>query len=161
MRQLKSKTPAEMKPFSKLCNQMRPQKELLPVLGGHRMEQTPVSLQLSSDSITPTSITPLRLHRPRLPTGSIFVSVDKGIFNYCNYHLKIGFLPQTIEIRFCYFLSLLMSFNMRFHFLSAIKYVYACMHALSLSRCRDPCTPKIYVNLLHMLERFYSQKGLL
>jgi len=68
---------------------------------------------------------------------SIFVSVDKGIFNYCNYHLKIGFLPQTIEIRFCYFLSLLMSFNLRFHFLSAIKYVYGCIHVLSLSTRRE------------------------
>lgn len=73
------------------------------------------------------------VHRLCLPTCSIFVSVDKGIFNYCNYHLKIGFLPQTIEIRFCYFLSLLMSFNLRFHFLSAIKYGYARIHVLGLS----------------------------
>lgn len=99
------------------------------------------------------------VHRLCLPTCSIFVSVDKGIFNYCNYHLKIGFLPQTIEIRFCYFLSLLMSFNLRFHFLSAIKYVYACMHALSLSTCKETHTLIKYMWVLHMLDRFYSKKN--
>lgn len=77
-----------------------------------------------------------------LPTCSVFVSVDKGIFNYCNYHLKIGFLPQTIGMRFCYFLSSLMSFNLGFHFLSAIKCVrmYLCARFKHIQK--EPRTPK-------------------
>lgn len=93
-----------------------------------------------------------------LPTCSLFVSGDKGIFNYCNYHLKIGSLPQTIEMRFGYFLSLLMSFNPRFHSLSAVKYV--CGHTCAQLKYmrRDPCAHKIYGSVLHMLGRLYSRK---